>query len=266
MTRSPTDMAGGGAAPLLEARGLALDYGRGPVLRNIDLTVRTGQLWFLLGPNGAGKSTLLRAVLQTLRPRAGTLRLAAELDSCRRVGFVPQRCDLRPTLPMRVCDFVTLGLVGTRVGRRAADDNLRWALHQVGLVGLRNADYWELSGGQRQRALVARGLIRRPRLLVLDEPTTGLDATSEARLLRTVEDLHRDVELAIIVVTHTVALAARHATHVALLSGGSGVLGRREEVLTPARLREAYGVVFDPTWSPLAVRNPEAEGGEGPRS
>ena len=258
MDRASSNAEGGF---LVEARDVALGYeSRKVVLRNVDWTIRAGDFWFLIGPNGVGKSTLLRAILQNLRPASGTLRLAPELASRRRIGFVPQRCDLRPTLPMRVCDFVMLGLVGTRIDRREARENLHWALEQVGLSALSRADFWALSGGQRQRALVARGLIRRPLLLLLDEPTSGLDAISEAGLLRTVGDLHR-AGIALVFVTHRVSLAARHGSHVALVSAGGGVFGRREEVLTPTRLRDTYGVSFDPTWWGVVVD--ASEGDEG---
>ena len=136
---------------VLSARGLSIGYGGHAVLHGIELEIRAGELWFLVGPNGAGKSTFLRAVLGSIAPRAGTLVLAPSLVSRRRVGFVPQRCDLKPTLPMTVGEFVRLGLVGTHTGRegapRASTGLSRRPDCRKARPGLLVA-----SGGQRRRA------------------------------------------------------------------------------------------------------------------
>ncbi|MBI4607349.1 MAG: ABC transporter ATP-binding protein [Planctomycetes bacterium] len=226
----------------LAARGLALGYGRRRVLEGVSLEVRRGAFWCLVGPNGSGKSTLLRAVLGVIDPLDGDLWIAPDLASRRRVGFVPQRCDLKPTLPMTVRELVLLGLTGTGAAGRESRADVSWALERVGLAAVARRDYWSLSGGQRQRALVARGLARRPTLLILDEPTNGLDLAAEESILELVAALNRDRGLTILFVTHAIALAARFATHVALFGGGRLLAGPRDEVLRGGHLREAYGV------------------------
>ena len=226
---------------ILKTTSLSLGYGDHVVLREVNFHVQTGQFWFFLGQNGGGKSTLLRAVLGLLPPLSGVLQLHPTLASRERTGFVPQRCELNHTLPITVREFVELGLVGLYVNRTERKQRLTWALGKMGLLGLDNNSYWALSGGQRQRALVARALIRRPALLVLDEPTNNLDLPTEDALLRLLAALNTSERQTILFVTHNIELATRYATHVGLLYAGQLLAGAREEILTPRHLQRLYG-------------------------
>lgn len=230
---------------VLQADDVTLAYGRKIVLKEIAFTVRRGEIWFCLGPNGEGKTTLLRAILGDLRPRHGRLHVHEEFARRQRLGFVPQRCDLNPSMPTTVREFVLLGAVGLRLGRREARPRLEWALARVGLRHMASRSYWALSGGQRQRALVARALVRRPRLLLLDEPTNGLDLPSADTLLQALVELNRHERLTLLFVTHDIALAARYASHVILLCRGQAVAGPVREVLIPRELERVYDVGVD---------------------
>ena len=187
---------------LLQATGVRLAYGRRTVLREVNLSLRAGEFWCFLGPNGAGKTTLLRALLGALSPRSGRLWTNPALWRRDRLGFVPQRCEINPTLPTTVGEFTLLGLVGIPASAPERRARLAWALDKVGLGGLAAKDYWALSGGQRQRALVARALVRRPNVLILDEPTNGLDLAAEDTLLRFLAALNNREGLTILFVTH----------------------------------------------------------------
>ena len=235
-------MAERGAPALVMAEGLALQYGRRRVLADVTFSVRGGEFWFLLGPNGEGKTTLLRALLGELAPAAGRLALDEALRDRSAVGFVPQRCAPNPILPTTVREFVELGLVGLRVDAAQRRERLQWALVHAGLAGMDDRSYWALSGGQRQRALVARALVRRPRLLILDEPTNHLDFLIEQSILEVLAALNREEGTAILFVTHALHLASRYGTHVALFHGGQVEAGPAAELLQPARLTRAYGV------------------------
>ncbi len=234
------------AKALREAQGLCLGYGSEPVLEAVSLTVNEGEFWFLLGQNGTGKSTLVKAILGLLQPRSGVIRLHGDLTDRRQVGFVPQQPEINPTLPTTVREFVTLGLVGIHSRPRDTAQRLNWALERVGLIGMDRQDYWSLSGGQRQRVLVARALARRPRLLVMDEPTAGLDPTAESTLMGYLDTLNRIEGLTIVCVSHDLATAARHASHIALFDAGSILAGSEQDVLTRDNLRRVYGVVVGP--------------------
>jgi len=226
---------------MLRVRALELAYGREPVLSGVDLEVRPGERWFLIGPNGSGKSTLLRAVLGLLPTRSGTIEFDADIADRSGLGFVPQRCEWTATLPSSVREFVSLGFVGLERSRTEREEALAWALARVGIADLARASYTALSGGQRQRALVARALVRRPRLLILDEPTEELDVASEDALLETLLELNSHDGTALLFVTHELELAARYATHVALFTSGTVRTGSRDELLDPETLTRAFG-------------------------
>lgn len=230
---------------MLTASGVSVAYGRRVILEDITFTIRRGEFWFCLGPNGAGKSTLLRTILRELRPRRGHLWLHPDLASRRHLGFVPQRCDLNPALPTTVREFVLLGAVGLRMQRQKRQACLESALAQVGLAHLANQSYWALSGGQRQRALVARALVRQPRLMLLDEPVSGFDLPTIDAFLQCLSHLHQRDGMTCLLVTHDVALAARYATHVMLLRAGRMLAGPVQEMLTPPHLACVYGVDVD---------------------
>lgn len=242
---------------VLKATGLTLGYGGRTVLEGVTIECRKGEFWFFIGPNGSGKTTLIRAILGILRPLGGQLWLQPNLARREGIGFVPQRCDLNPALPTTIREFVILGLVGIRLGAKEKTERLEWALDKVGLEGMARRNYWSLSGGQRQRALVARALVRRPDLLILDEPTNGLDLSTEDSFLRLLADLNRKEHLTLFFVTHDIAIAARYATHLALFRSWSVESGPREQLLNRAILERVYGVGVEVTRDPsgaVAVR------------
>ncbi len=227
------------AKVILRAHKLCLGYKDKVVLRNVCIEVCSGDFWFLVGPNGEGKSTFLKGVLGSIRPIEGHLWLNPELARRQRIGFVPQRCDINPSLPTTVREFVSLGLVGIRARE---EDRLEDALERVGLGGMGDRDYWTLSGGQRQRALVARALIRRPSLLILDEATNGLDLSAEDSFLSFLSELHRGEGLTILFATHNLGQALRYGTHAALFKAGQVTAGPIQETLRLEVLSAVYGV------------------------
>jgi ABC-type Mn2+/Zn2+ transport system ATPase subunit len=242
---------------VLKTGRLSLGYGRRVVLEDVNVEIRPGEFWFLLGPNGEGKTTFLRAVLGFIPSLAGELWLHPDLEDRARVGFVPQRCDINPTLPTTLREFVLLGLVGIRADSADREERFAWALDKMGLRGLQEKDYWSLSGGQRQRALIARALVRRPSVLILDEPTNGLDLEAEDAALRFLADINRKEGQTLLFVTHNVTIAARYATHVALFHAGKVLSGPRQALLQRDTLSQVYGVgvevAADPSGS-VAVR------------
>ena len=228
---------------ICRASNVALGYDHHVILRGVNLEIHSGQFWSFLGPNGSGKTTLLRGFLGELKARTGTLQAPPPVDGVAPVGFGPQRCEINPTLPITLGEFVGLGLVGTRLGKVARRERLAWVLEALWLPALARQSYWTLSGGQRQRALIARALVRRPRVLVMDEPTSNLDAGAERVVLKTLSDFCTQCHAACLCVTHDLGLAERYATHVGLVAEGGVLAGVREDVLTRANLERLYGRV-----------------------
>ena len=229
---------------LLQATNLSLGYGTHTVLTDVNLAIHAGEFWFFLGQNGSGKTTLLRSILGLLQPETGCLQFNTQSKIHKRrsqIGFVPQRCDINPTLPLTVREFVALGLVGTLFTQQTQHEYLDWVLEKVDLSSLSRKNYWTLSGGQRQRALVARALVRRPVLLLLDEPTNNLDLPAEDVFLQTLTNLQRETDCTCLFVTHNLSLAERYATHIGLIIDGAVIAGPKTDVLIESNLDRVYG-------------------------
>jgi ABC-type Mn2+/Zn2+ transport system ATPase subunit len=247
---------------IFKMSGLTMAYGDRTVLKDINLEVRPGEFWFLLGTNGVGKTTLLKALLGTLRPLQGSLVLHPEVAGGEFIGFVPQRCDLNPTLPTTVNEFILLGLAGIRANKKERVGRLSWALERMNLSGMGEKSFWSLSGGQRQRALVARALIRRPKFLIADEPSINLDLPAAHALMEALKELNRKENLTLLFVTHDLTLAARYASHVALFLDGRVHVGPRHAILNPQDLERTFGIpisVFEEPRGALCVRIQEKE-------
>jgi zinc transport system ATP-binding protein len=178
------------ATPIVDARGLIVVFGDREVLRGIDLTVKRGEVVAVLGANGSGKSTLIRTVLGLVPPLAGTIRLfgvdrtGREMRrQWRRIGYVPQRLGAGGGVPATVAEVVSSGRLARRgllrPGRNVDRTAVAEALSAVGLSERANTPVGTLSGGQQQRTLIARALAAQPDLLILDEPTAGVDAVSQ---------------------------------------------------------------------------------------
>ncbi|MCX4471374.1 anchored repeat-type ABC transporter ATP-binding subunit [Micromonospora sp. NBC_01655] len=208
----------------LDIEGLDVDLGGRPVLRDVRLHLDRGELVGLLGPNGAGKTTLLRAVLALIRTRSGTVTVEGKPSRPGRsdIGYVPQRHEFSWDFPISVEQAVMSGRTG-RLGLLRRPGVADWravgdALDRVQLTGLRRRPAGELSGGQRQRVLVARALALAPRILLLDEPFTGLDMPTQELLGELFSSLAREGH-AVLMTTHDLVAAVDSCTRLVLLNG-----------------------------------------------
>lgn len=210
------------SGPVVELKHVSFAYRGTPVLEDVSLTVDHGDFLSVVGPNGGGKTTILKLILGLIKPAGGTVRLfGAPPEKARhRIGYMPQYSSLDPLFPVSVLDVVLMGRLGrgmsfwrySRSDRRSAEE----ALEKVELAPLRDRPFFQLSGGQYQRVLLARALVSDPDLLLLDEPTSNVDAAIETGLY---ELLHRlNEQLTIILVTHDLGFVSRYVDKVACVN------------------------------------------------
>ncbi|MBD3175053.1 MAG: ATP-binding cassette domain-containing protein [Armatimonadia bacterium] len=216
-----------GEAAAVEMHDVRFSYGTTRVLESADLAIERGEFVGVVGPNGGGKTTLLKLILGLLTPDAGAVRVLGQPPrmASHALGYVPQHFSPDPRFPMTVLDVVLLGRLGCGrgFGPFTSDDRQRVsaALDRVGLEGKGGLPYAELSGGQRQRALIARALVSEPEILVLDEPTAGLDPAIEREVLRLLRELNDSMTL--ILVTHDLTFVADGLETVLCVSSGQVV-------------------------------------------
>jgi ABC-type Mn2+/Zn2+ transport system ATPase subunit len=229
--------------PLVTFAGVTLGYGRKVVLRDLSFVIEQGDYFGLVGPNGAGKTTIVRAVLGSLKPLAGEIRFQTA-GGVPRIGYVPQRDSVNLVLPYTVGEVVMMGRyreLGLVRRPRAADgEAVGLALEHVGMTGVRDSPLKELSGGQRQRVLIARALVTGPNLLILDEPTNGMDLSSKASTLDLVARLHDEDRITIVIVSHLLDDVANSVRRIAIVDRDVFQAGRVEDVLTAENLSVLY--------------------------
>ncbi|MDT3440387.1 MULTISPECIES: ABC transporter ATP-binding protein [unclassified Pseudofrankia] len=249
-------MDGTGTAPVevLRAEGVDLVRGGRYLLRGLDLTVRAGEHWTLLGSNGAGKSTLLGLLGAVNHPTRGTVRVLGrqlgkvDVRTLRAdIGHVNPRHPLLSPLTVREVVLTgatsTIDLVPRWTPSAEQEGDADELIDLLGIDGLRDARWPDLSQGERGRALIARALMPRPRLLLLDEPTTGLDVAAREQLLTGLDELRAEhPDLASVLVTHHLEEIPASSTHAVLLRAGEVVAsGDIDEVLTTDRVSACFG-------------------------
>ncbi|PRX37453.1 zinc transport system ATP-binding protein [Meinhardsimonia xiamenensis] len=221
----------GEAGALIVAENLRAGYGGRVVLDDINLAIRPGEIVTIVGPNGSGKSTLLRALLGVIRPISGRVRLAPGL----RIGYVPQRLAVDATLPMTVARFLSLPVRRSRAETAAA-------LARVGVAGLEGRQLASLSGGQLQRVLLARALMSHPQILILDEPTQGLDQPGEAAFYRLIEEIRAETGAAVLLVSHDLHVVMSASDRVICLNGHICCEGTPQVVSEAPEYRALFGL------------------------
>ena len=214
---------------LVDISNLDFAYAPGaqPVLKGVDLRVEAGTTLGLIGPNGGGKTTLIRLLLGVLEPSAGTIRVAGltPRQAIRRgdvVGYLPQNPQPAPSFPLSARQVVRLGLSGkTGMLHRYARDDLAFAnllLERVGVADVADQPVASLSGGQLQRVYIARALAPRPKLLLLDEPTTGIDRPGQQRFIEFVQGLSAELGLTVVFVSHDLRAVSSISDRIACLN------------------------------------------------
>ncbi len=232
----------------VEVEGLEVRLGRHVALEAIEFRLEENGFLAILGPNGAGKSTLIRVLLGLQPPHAGSARIfgrPAGKNPAHEVGYIPQIKTLDRQFPALPLELVVSGIRGSWPWfiRRAEREQAMEALAIAGMDRKLGTPLGQLSGGELQRVYLARSFVRQPRLLLLDEPATGMDALGEADMYRLLENYRARHNATILMITHDWDVARHHASHVLLLNRRQTGFGPAGEVLAGDALRRAYGHV-----------------------
>ncbi|EIE50320.1 zinc ABC transporter ATPase [Salipiger aestuarii] len=215
---------------LVCVENVSISYGAKTVLSHVSLSVDPGEIVTIVGPNGSGKTSLLRTIIGAVKPARGRVTRGSDV----RLGYVPQRLHIDPTLPMTVARFLALP-------RGVAPEAIGDALTQAGVPDLSKSQMSRLSGGQFQRVLLARALIGKPHLLLLDEATQGLDQPGSAAFYRQIESVRRDTGCAVLMISHELHVVMSASDRVICLNGHVCCEGTPEVVASAPEYRALFG-------------------------
>jgi zinc/manganese transport system ATP-binding protein len=242
---------------VVSLRDAAVRVGGRTLWSGVELDVGAGEFVAVLGPNGVGKSTLVKVLLGVLPTAAGEVRVLGEQpgQAGQRVGYLPQRRSFDASLRMRGTDIVRLGWDGDRWGvplpgrfgahRKAAARRIAEVIELVGAASYAHRPIGQCSGGEQQRLLIAQALVRRPELLLLDEPLDSLDLPNQAAVAALVGRICREEGVTVIMVAHDVNPILSRLDRVVYLAEGGAVSGAPEEVITSETLSRLYGTPIE---------------------
>lgn len=217
-------------SPLFQTKDLSVRLDGQIVLAHVALSIEPGEIVTIVGPNGSGKSTLLRTIIGAISPESGTLNVRPGL----KIGYVPQKLHIDPTLPVTVRRFLSLPV-------KVAPDEADRVLALAGADGLSGKQMSDLSGGQLQRVLLARALLGKPELLILDEATQGLDQRGSAAFYQLIADIRDDVGCAVLMVSHELHVVMASSDRVVCLNGHICCEGHPAHVASAPEYRALFG-------------------------
>jgi zinc transport system ATP-binding protein len=223
--------------PLIEILDISYDYGYGDVLKDVSFPIYPKDFLAIIGPNGSGKTTLLKIILGLFKPRAGEIKILGkpveEFTNWEKIGYVPQKATHIDSLfPVSVKEVVAMELLSSqRFARHSKnkEELIFRALQQVGMEEHKVRRIGTLSAGQQQRVFIARALANRPKILILDEPTTGVDAKNQEHFYDILYKLNKEEGITIVLITHEVGIINRHVAQVACLNQTLVYHGKHDE-------------------------------------
>ena len=226
--------------PIIKLENISFSYGKEKILENISLEIYPGEYIGLVGPNGSGKTTLIKLILGLLSPSTGRVQIFGEpenkLKIKSKIGYVSQKGVLSESaVPISVEEVVALGIP---LGKSA--DKINKALQTVGMLPFKKQLITELSGGQQQRVFIARALVSEPKLLILDEPTTGVDTESQDKFYNLLSNLNKD-GITLVMISHDLDLVAKEVNKVACINKKLLYFGPAKEFLESENIHLMHG-------------------------
>ena len=254
----------------LKFNGMGFSYASVPVLENVCLDISQPQFVSIIGPNGVGKSTLIHCINKILSPTHGTVLLDGknvkeyqQKEIAQHVGYVPYTSS--DTFPLSVVDTVLLGRQ-PHAGWGTTDEDLEivyTTLKQLDIEDLALRHFNELSAGQHQKVMLARGLVQRPEVLLLDEPTSNLDIKHQLAISRLLRKLSRENSIMVVMISHDLNIAAKYSDNIIMMhKGGIYAVGTPSEVMTRENIMHVYGVdctIVDDDGRPHMIAHDEAD-------
>ena len=230
---------------LIKCEQVCLGYEGRAVLENVNFEVNSGDYLYIIGENGTGKSTLIKALLGLKRTMSGQIMLGEKLRADE-IGYLPQQTQAQKDFPASVYEVVLSGRLNSLKGRpffrREDRSDAIDKIKLMGLDKLQNACYHDLSGGQKQRVLLARAMCATKKLILLDEPVTGLDPLVTEELYELINKINRDHDITVIMVSHDMEATVKYASHILWLSDKDMFFGTRDEFLDTPEGRKYSGM------------------------
>ncbi|MDX1795456.1 MAG: ATP-binding cassette domain-containing protein [Hydrogenovibrio sp.] len=226
---------------LIQAENITHRFGDQTVLQNVDLTLRRNEIVTLIGPNGAGKSTLLKILIKLIKPTQGRVWQAPNLT----IGFMPQKIQVDISLPMTVKRFLQLGFHSQSQQKTNSSTVLMETVELLKISALLDSPIQKISGGEMQRVLLARALVRKPDLLVLDEPVQGVDLQGQIELYHLINEIKEKQGCGILMVSHDLHIVMKSTNQVLCLNQHLCCSGHPQSVSESAEFKTLFGHEFD---------------------
>jgi len=235
---------------IIQVKGLDYQVADQIILQNISFDINQGDYVALLGPNGGGKTTLIKLLLGLIVPNRGEIEILntnqKKFTKCNKIGYVPQNVSLFDnSFPLSVYETVSLGLAGEKSWfsflTAKEKTQIEEAMETASILDLKDKNLSELSGGQRQRVMIARALVSQPEILILDEPSTGVDIVTQKKFYQFLKNLNKERKLTIVFITHDLGVIADDVNYVLAVNQKLIFAGTAQEMLSCESVSELYG-------------------------